>query len=213
MFTGIIRHVGTVRSSAAAAAAAAGARLTIDLGPLAEGLSPGDSVAVDGACLTATAIGAADVSFDVVRETLTRTTLGSLKAGSRVNLERALSLDAALDGHLVQGHVDGVATVKAATGDEWTFTAPRELVAQLVAKGSVALAGVSLTVVRAEAESFSVALIPTTLGETTLGDLRVGQSVNIETDIIGKYVLRYLQNLGPAGSGGLTLDTLRQAGF
>jgi len=210
MFTGIIRHVGTVRSSAGTAA---GARLTIDLGPLAEGLSPGDSVAVDGACLTATAIDAADVTFDVVHETLRRTTLGALATGSRVNLERSLSLAAALDGHLVQGHVDGVGTVKAVAGDEWTFAAPRELAAQLVPKGSVAVAGVSLTVVRVEAESFSVALIPTTLAETTLGDLRVAQSVNIETDVIGKYVLRYLRNLGPAGSGGLTLDTLRQAGF
>ena len=210
MFTGIIRHVGTVRATAPAAA---GARLTIDLGPLADGIAPGDSVAVDGACLTAAGIDAAAVSFDVVRETLARTTLGALKARSRVNLERALALDGALDGHLVQGHVDGVATVKGITPDEWTFSAPRELAAQLVAKGSVAVAGVSLTVVDAGTESFSVALIPTTLGETTLGEIRVGQAVNIETDIIGKYVLRYLRSLAGPGGGGVSLDTLRQAGF
>lgn len=192
---------------------AAGARLTIDLGPLADETAPGDSVAVDGACLTATSLDGADVSFDVVRETLTRTTLGSRKAGSRVNLERALGVGATLDGHIVQGHVDGVATVKAITPDAWTFAARRELAEQLVPKGSVAVAGVSLTVVDAGADSFSVALIPTTLAETTLGELRVGQAVNIETDVIGKYVMRYLRNLGGARPGGLTLDALRQAGF
>lgn len=210
MFTGIVRHVGQVRSLSAAAD---GARLTVDLGPLAEGVALGDSVAVDGACLTVASIDAAEVSFDVVRETLTRTTLGSLKAGSRVNLERALSLAAALDGHIVQGHVDGVATVKAIEPDAWTFSAGRELAEQLVPKGSVAVAGVSLTVVAAAADGFSVALIPTTLTETTLGRMRVGQAVNIETDVIGKYVLRYLRNLGGGRAGGITLDKLRQAGF
>ena len=210
MFTGIVRHVGQVRS---VSAAPAGARLTVDLGPLAEGVGPGDSVAVDGACLTAVAVDAAEVSFDVVRETLARTTLGSLKGGSRVNLERALSAAAALDGHIVQGHVDGLATVKSIAPDAWSFSAGRDLAEQLVPKGSVAVAGVSLTVVAAGAESFSVALIPTTLAGTTLGELRVGQAVNIETDVIGKYVLRYLRSLGAARTGGLTLDTLRQAGF
>ena len=210
MFTGIVRHVGQVRS---ATPTAAGARLTIDLGPLAEGLALGDSVAVDGACLTATAIDGASVSFDAVRETLAKTTLGTLKPGSRVNLERALGVGATLDGHIVQGHVDGVATVKTVTPEVWTFSAPRELAEQIVPKGSVAVTGVSLTVVDAGTDSFSVALIPTTLAETTLGELRVGQAVNIETDVIGKYVMRYLQNLGGARPGGLTLDALRQAGF
>ena len=210
MFTGIVRHVGLVRS---AAPAAGGARLVIDLGPLAQGLALGDSVAVDGACLTATAIDGAVVSFDVVAETLAKTTLGALTAGGRVNLERALSVAASLDGHFVQGHVDGVATVKSITPDAWTFAAPRELAAQLVPKVSVAVAGVSLTVVDAGAASFSVALIPTTLGETTLGEIRVGQAVNIETDVIGKYVMRYLRNLSGGASGGLSLDALRQAGF
>ncbi len=211
MFTGIVRHVGQVRS---VVPTAGGARLTVDLGPLADGLALGDSVAVDGACLTATSIDGSTVSFDAVAETLAKTTLGSLAAGGRVNLERALTVDASLDGHLVQGHVDGTATVKSITPEAWTFSAPRELAAQLVPKGSVAVAGVSLTVVDAGADSFSVALIPTTLAETTLGEMRVGQAVNIETDVIGKYVLRYLRNLGAGGaSGGLTLDALRKAGF
>ncbi len=210
MFTGIIRHVGAVRFSSATAD---GARLTIAVGPLAEGLAPGDSVAVDGACLTAAAIDASDVSFDVVAETLSKTTLGSLKVAARVNLERALGVSAALDGHLVLGHVDGVATVKTTGPDEWTFAAARELAEQLVPKGSVAVAGVSLTVVDAGAESFSVAMIPTTLTETTLGQLRAGQAVNVETDVIGKYVLRYLRNLGAPSGGRLTLDKLREAGF
>jgi len=210
MFTGIVRHVGQVRSTAPTAT---GARLTIDLGPLADGLALGDSVAVDGACLTATSLDGANVSFDAVAETLAKTTLGSLKAGSRVNLERAMGVGATLDGHIVQGHVDGVARVKAVTSAVWTFSAPRELAEQIVPKGSVAVTGVSLTVVDAGTDSFSVALIPTTLAETTLGELRVGQAVNIETDVIGKYVMRYLQNLGGARPGGLTLDALRQAGF
>jgi len=218
MFTGIIRHVGVVR---AVRSGADGARLAIDLGPLAEGLARGDSVAVSGACLTAVSAGGLEAEFDVVAETLSRTTLGGLRAGAKVNLERALALGGRLDGHLVQGHVDGVATVRQVrTGREWLveFEAPDELVGAMVPKGSVAVDGVSLTLADVAGGRFRVALIPTTLAETTLGDLAAGDRVNIETDLIGKYVLRYLHGMagGRAGTradAAVTLQKLREAGF
>jgi len=210
MFTGIIRHVGQVRR---VAPAPGGKRLRIDLGPLAEGLRPGDSVAVSGACLTAAAVDGAEADFDVIAETLSRTTLGALRPGSKVNLERPLRPADALEGHIVQGHVDGVAEVKAVRrGGEWVveFRAA-ELADQLVPKGSVALDGVSLTVVDARADGFSVALIPATLAGTTLADLRAGSKVNVEVDVIGKYVRKCLERL--AGGGALTLEKLREEGF
>lgn len=213
MFTGIVRYIGAVRQ---VRPASGGKRLRIDLGPLAEGLAQGDSVAVSGACLTASAIGPTEVEFDIVAETLSRTTLGALAAGDKVNLERAAKLGEALEGHIVQGHVDGIAEVKAlaAGHDEVTFAAGNELVGQMVSKGSVCIDGVSVTLVAVDKGSFSVALIPTTLTETTLGQLKVGSKVNVETDIIGKYVLKYLAELGgKASGGGLTLDKLGEAGF
>jgi len=212
MFTGIIRHVGQVKS---ARPSGGSLRLVVDVGPLADGLGMGDSVAVNGACLTVAELSGSVVGFDAIGETLSRTTLGSLRAGGKVNLERALAAGDALDGHMVQGHVDGTATVRTVDrGDQWVieFSATPELVGQMVPKGSVAVDGVSLTLVKAEGRRFSVALIPTTLAETTLSDLSPGREVNIETDVIGKYVLRYLQQIAPSG-GGLSLDSLRQAGF
>lgn len=214
MFTGIIQHVGT---TGRIAATAIGKRLALDVGPLKDRLAVGDSLAVDGACLTVAAIGADLLEFDVVSETLSSTTLGELRAGQKVNLEPSLRLDDALDGHLVQGHVDGIAKLRATDrnrGWRMEFEAPRELTAQMVPKGSIAINGVSLTLAEAGDRSFAVALIPTTLQQTTLGELRVGAKVNIETDVIGKYVLKCLGQLaGAAGPGGLTLDKLRQAGF
>ena len=212
MFTGIIRHVGLVRR---VTSVPTGERLRIDLGPLAAGVRPGDSVAVSGACLTAVLVEGGEAEFDVVGETLSQTTLGSLGPGARVNLERSLRLTDALDGHLVQGHVDGVAGVKAIRrgGDRHVveFAAPK-LVAQMVPKGSVAVEGVSLTLVEAAGERFSVAMIPATLRNTTLCDLAVGSKVNVEVDLIGKYVRRYIEQIAGAG-GGLTLEKLRAAGF
>ena len=217
MFTGIVRHVGKV---IATRPSPAGRRLTIDLGPLADGLKLGDSVAVCGACLTASAIAGASAEFDVIAETLSCTKIGQLRLGSKANLERALRLGDSLDGHLVQGHVDGLARVKSIRrGDQWVveFTAPPEVTSLMAPKGSVAVDGVSLTLAATSDAGFSVALIPTTLSETTLPDLKVGDEVNIETDIIGKYVRRFLQQSaapGPAtSSGGLTMDKLRDAGF
>jgi riboflavin synthase len=217
MFTGIIQHVGRILASREAAG---GRRARIDLGPLAEGLRIGASVAVNGLCLTASSVDGAEAEFDIVAESLQRSTLGRLKPGDRVNLEPALASGGRLDGHIVQGHVDGVAkVVSVQRGQPWIprFAAERSLVDQMVPKGSIAIDGVSLTLVDVEGDEFSVALIPTTLADTTLADLAIGDQVNIEVDILGKYVRRFLQQMldsgSAASSSGLTLDKLKEAGF
>lgn len=213
MFTGIIQHVGLVRT---AGPAGRGARLVIDVGPLAELLTPGRSIAVNGACLTAAAVTGAEADFDAVAETLARTTLGRLRAATRVNLEPAVQAGGRLDGHIVQGHVDGTAEVASVKrGDQRVveLVAETALTDQMVPKGSVAVDGVSLTLVDVSDGRFSVALVPTTLEATTLGDLAAGQAVNVETDVIGKCVLRYLRRLSAPAGGGLSLEKLKEAGF
>ena len=216
MFTGLVEAMGAVR---AVSSTAAGRRLEIDLGAVvAEGTRLGDSISVSGCCQTVAALNGTVAAFEAVPETLGRTTLGTLKAGDRVNLERSLAVGGRMGGHFVQGHIDGLArlTERREQGGEklWVFEAQKALLDQmvfLVSKGSIAVDGVSLTLAEVTAGGFSVALIPTTLSETTLGDLKVGQAANIETDILGKYVLKYL---GAAGDGGgVTLDKLRTAGF
>ena len=211
MFTGIIEVIGTVR---AAAATAAGWRLEVDLGPAADGVRPGDSVNVAGCCQTVAELRGSVAGFDVVPETLRLTTLGSLAAGDRVDLERSLRVGDRLGGHFVTGHVDGVARLseRREGGPErlWVFEAPGDLVGRMVPKGSVAVDGVSLTLVDVAGAAFSVALIPTTLERTTLGALRVGGRANVETDLLGKYVLKVL---GGTKAKDLSLETLREAGF
>ena len=213
MFTGIIQHVGSVTSTEKTAS---GRRLWIDVGPLAEELAVGASVAVNGACVTAAEIDGQTAGFDVVPETLARSGLGELAPGGRVNLERALRLGDRLDGHIVQGHVDGTAGVDRIdrSGGQWCihFACERTLTDEMVTKGSVAVDGVSLTLVSAEDGRFSVAVIPTTLAKTTLADRRAGDRVNVETDVLGKYVRRMLRRPGSAG-GGVTLAKLGEAGF
>ncbi len=213
MFTGIIQYVGRVES---VADVAGGRRIDVDLGQLAEGLIVGASVAVDGVCLTASRITGNRTEFDVVPQTLKQTTLGELAAGSEVNLEPAISADAALDGHIVQGHIDATANLagidRGGDGVMMTLTVAGELTDQMVPAGSIALAGVSLTLAKVEPGRFFVALVPTTLERTTLRNLRAGSRLNVELDIIGKYVRRHLENL--AGKAGpLTMENLRQAGF
>lgn len=197
MFTGIVEEIGTVRDIAFPGGAGTDAVLMVE-GPLATSdAAPGDSIAVDGVCLTVRDL-AGDGTFtaDVMPETLRRTTLGRLGAGSRVNLERALRADARLGGHVVQGHVDGVATlVSRDPGDRWDdllFSAPASLLRYVAEKGSVAVGGVSLTVTRVDDETFGVSLIPTTLEATVLGDLAPGGQVNVEVDVLAKYVERLL---------------------
>jgi riboflavin synthase len=206
MFTGIIEHVGLVK--AADPRPEGGARFAIDLGPLAEGLRVGDSVAVSGCCLTVVTLSGSVAGFDVIAESIARTWLGELRAGMRVNLERALRLGARLDGHIVQGHVDGVARIvsrEESRGEvRLEMEADARLVADMVEKGSVALDGVSLTLTHASLAPgdargrFGVALIPHTLAVTTLGDRRPGDPLDVETDVLGKWVRRLVAPYLPA---------------
>jgi riboflavin synthase len=194
MFTGLVEALGVVRELAFDGA---GCRLSVAEPSLAPGLALGESVAVNGACLTVVARDAATFAFQVGPETLRRTNLGALQVGDRVNLERSLRVGDRLGGHLVQGHIDGVGTVaERLPQGEWDtvwFACPRELAAQMVPKGSVAVDGVSLTLVDVGPERFSVALIPHTLAHTTLGFKGPGAAVNLETDLLAKYVWKALK--------------------
>ena len=189
MFTGLVETMCPVRS---VSAGGGGRRLAVELGVLAEQVKVGDSVAINGVCLTVSGLDGQIGQFEVGRETLGRTTLGLLAAGSVVNVELALRAGDRIGGHFVQGHIDGTATVKAVErhGEfaDMGFAAGPELLENVVPKGSVAVDGVSLTVVDVNDAGFGVALIPTTLERTTLGKLRVGDKVNIETDIIAKVI-------------------------
>jgi riboflavin synthase len=213
MFTGIIEHIGTVKSLARQGASA---RLTVDIGALAADAKIGDSIAVSGMCLTVTALSGGGASFDVSGETLARTTLGKMKPGDAVNLEPAMRADSRMGGHFVQGHVDGVGKIRKVTRgqNDWTFefSAPDELRGQIVEKGSVAVDGISLTAAAITPESFTVAVIPHTFENTTLGRKRSGDEVNIETDILGKYVRRFLQGM-KKGESNITPDFLERHGF
>ena len=197
MFTGIIQQVGRVERRDRRGD---GARVTIaTTRPLAR-LALGESIAIDGACLTVIRRDGRRFTVEVSPETLARTTLGGFEPGRRVNLERALRLGDRLGGHIVQGHVDGVGRLEAITptGDwlAYRFTAPRSVAPYLVEKGSVAVDGVSLTVFACRAGSFTVALIPHTLKETTLGARRPGDRVNLEADVVLKQIRAMLRSRG-----------------
>jgi riboflavin synthase len=185
MFTGLVREVGTV-------VAFDGARLEIDAGQVAREAKVGDSIAVAGVCLTVVARVDSTLRFDAVPETLARTTLGTLDQGSRVNLEPSLRAGDPLGGHVVQGHVDGVGTVRSVGEPTW-FDAPRDLLKYVVEKGSIAVDGTSLTVAATDDDGFAVALIPHTLAVTTLGELAPGLKVNLEVDVLAKYVASLLK--------------------
>jgi riboflavin synthase len=189
VFTGLVREVGEVVSFD-------DGRLTIRAPRTAEGAKLGDSIAIDGVCLTVVEVGGDTFAFDAVPETLSRTSLGTLDHGSRVNLEPALRAGDALGGHYVQGHVDGVGTVRSVEpegdGKRIWFDLPEPLLRYAVEKGSVAIQGTSLTVAAVDDAGVAVALIPHTLEETTLGALAAGAKVNVESDVLAKYVERLL---------------------
>lgn len=193
MFTGIVEELGEVAEFVRAGDIA---RLTVHAKVVTDDLRYGDSVAVNGVCLTAVDIDGETFGVDVIGETLRRTTVGELAAGERVNLERAVTPQTRLGGHIVQGHVDGVADVRSREpGDQWDlvrFGLPGQLAAYVAEKGSICVDGVSLTVVEAGDEDFSVGLIPATLAATTLGMRQPGDRVNVEVDVVAKYVERLL---------------------
>ena len=214
MFTGLIEKIGRVVRLTVSGDAA---RLRLDLGDVAEGVALGDSVAVDGACLTAVRVQGSEVEFDVSSETLSRTTLGSLRAGVEVNVERSLRVGDRLGGHFVLGHVDCVGTIASMrkTSGQMTLevTAPREVAASLIPKGSVAVDGISLTIAGVGEGRFTAAIIPHTLDNTTLRRKSAGDRVNIELDVLGKYVARLIGRMGGTGEGRITQEFLAEYGF
>ena len=200
MFTGIVQAVGRV---AALERRGSDTRIEFDAGPLDLGdVAIGDSIAVAGVCLTAISLAGTRFAADVSAETLARTTLGALAAGDGVNLEKSLRLADRLGGHLVSGHVDGVGRVGAVHDDgasqRWTFTVPAALARYIAVKGSVCVDGTSLTVNQAGAADFGVTLIPHTLAATTFAARRVGDAVNIEVDLVARYVERLHAGAGVA---------------
>ena len=216
MFTGIIEEVGRLERLA-------GGEIAIRAKKVLEDVALGDSIAVNGICLTVTRFDAAHFTADVMPETIRRTSLAELRRGSRVNLERALTLKSRLGGHIVSGHIDGAGTI-AAMKEEGnaillTVRASDSVLRYVVEKGSVALDGISLTVARVSAADFTVSLIPHTREITNLREKRMGSRLNIETDILGKYVEKLfpggcaLGSAAPKGKDGITMDFLRQQGF
>jgi riboflavin synthase len=205
LFTGIIEEVGTAR-------AVRPDKLTITATQVLQGTRLGDSIAVNGACLTASGLDAGSFSVDVTPETLRRTNLGVIRAGSRVNLERALLVGGRLGGHLVQGHVDATGKVLSMTPEERAliarYAAPQSVMRYIVEKGFIAVDGVSLTVVGYDESSFSVSLVGYTMDSTTLGGKHPGDVVNLEVDIIAKYVEKAKED-----RGGITLSFLAEHGF
>jgi riboflavin synthase len=219
MFTGIIESIGKV---AAVEREGEAIRLTIAAGKIAEDVALGDSVAVNGVCLTVTAFQPPHVSFEAVSETMRKTSLGTLKVGDGVNLERALSVGGRLGGHIVQGHVDGTGRIASIrpVGNSWVIyvDAAPELMRYIVTKGSVAVDGISLTVAEAEDRTFALSIIPHTWEHTTLRDKRAGDLVNVECDILGKYVEKLLGGYIAgadrlAERGGVTMDLLARSGY
>ncbi len=191
MFTGIVEEMGTLSAREQTTAAAGGARLVFNAAVVTGGTAVGDSISVNGCCLTVVDQGPGWWAAEAVAETLSRTNLADIRVGDPVNLERALALGSRLGGHLVQGHVDGVGEVVRAAPD-LQVNAPEEVRRYLVEKGSVTVDGISLTVVAVTADGFTVAVIPHTMAVTTLGRRRPGDRVNLEVDVMAKYAERLL---------------------
>lgn len=215
MFTGLIEAVCEVRAISPPGGSGGGA-LVMDLGGLAGDCELGDSVAINGACLTVTRVDGGVATFGLSQETLAKSTLARLRPLSKVNVERAMKATDRFGGHIVQGHVDGVGTIRAIKrqGDfaDWEFGVEAELLDQMVSKGSVAVDGVSLTIAGLGPGSFRVAAIPETLSRTTLGAARIGEQVNIEIDILAKTVRRQLETM-LSGPQPLTVERLKEMGY
>jgi riboflavin synthase len=213
VFTGIIEELGTIRSSYEHGG---GVRIEVTASLVTSGTVDGDSIAVNGVCLTARDVRSDRFSADVSQETLDRTTLSSLTAGSRVNLERAVTPSTRLGGHIVQGHVDGRGQFISAIEDGGFSTVkigfPPAMSGYFVYKGSVAVEGISLTIAKLDEETFDIAVIPKTWEVTNLSTLKPGDEVNLEADIIAKYVER-LTLYGKSETEGVTAETLKNAGF
>lgn len=221
MFSGIVEQIGRIIRLSPRSAHT---RLELDAGSLLENSLPGASVAINGACLTLTETRAGLAAFDVVPETLRLTNLGALRSGDLVNVERSLRVGDRIDGHFVQGHIDGLGRIVSNGADSggWSLSiaAPRELTPFLVRKGSITIDGVSLTIASVSGDTFSVALIPTTLERTTLGQRRAGDAVNLETDILARLIVSRLDAhirggapAAPEAPTGITFERLRAAGL
>lgn len=216
MFTGIIEEIGTVRRIERGAA---GARLTMAAKTVLEGTKLGDSIATNGVCLTVVSMTADSFSADVMAETLRRSSLGALQSGSPVNLERAMPANGRFGGHIVSGHIDGTGTVASQKREDnavWvTVRTPTPLLRYIVEKGSIAIDGVSLTVAAVDETSFSVSIIPHTGAQTILLGKKPGETVNLECDMIGKYVEKLLApyTAEKSAASGITMEFLAQNGF
>ena len=206
MFTGIIEEKGTVKSVGQG-------KLVFSARKVLEGTSLGDSIAINGVCLTVTEMGSQTFSIEVMPETLRRTSLGKLRPGDRINLERALAVGSRLGGHFVQGHVDGTGNILSlvAEGEAvlMKVSAPDQIMRYVVEKGFIAVEGISLTIIECDASSFSVSLVTFTRENTILGEKRPGDPVNLEVDIIAKYV----EQLANPRSSGITSEFLTEHGF
>lgn len=214
MFTGIVEELGTVKQ---VVSGSAWGQIEIAGREVLEGTKLGDSIAVNGVCLTVTNLRSGSFTADVMAETMRRSNLGSLKKGDQVNLERAMAADGRFGGHMVSGHIDGtgvISQMKQEGNAVWvTVDTSEELMRLIVEKGSIAIDGISLTVAKEMPGAFQVSIIPHTGEETTLLKKKTGAVVNLENDMIGKYVEKLMRKEPEAGGSSLTLDFLKQHGF
>ncbi len=214
MFTGIVEEIGLVENVKKGPASAS---VTINAPAVTAGTKTGDSIAVNGICLTVTSLAGSTFTADIMHESLNRSSLSDLRRGSRVNLERAMAADGRFGGHIVSGHVDGTGIISAIREDDnavwYTVRTSPAIMRYIVEKGSVTIDGVSLTVAAVTEDSFSVSVIPHTRQVTIMGDLRAGDKVNLENDIIGKYVEKFLKPEETSVKSNITREFLARCGF
>lgn len=214
MFTGIIEETGTVKSIKRGGKSEV---LTLTCSKILDDLKPGDSVAVNGVCLTATNLTNSSFSADVMNETLLKSSLGSLNVGSKVNLERAMPANGRFGGHILSGHIDGTGKITAIRKEDiavwYTIKTSPKIMQYIVEKGSIAIDGISLTIAKVAHDSFSVSVIPHTAKNTTLSEKKIGSLVNLENDILGKYIEKFLHKGGPVDNEFIKAKGVLQADF